>query len=207
MTERKSRTFFHILPEFIERIVALFPDIKHVEHSNEIFVDGYTNKAYMISSDSSGLHVYFYNLSSADIMLIVDDKFEDASRKIKEYFNILKIYNQLLYHVKTEQYNISVNLIDNMAETDELLYKIKAINQKASTILLMFHDYNTLNDKDILEDDENQSLTYALSFKNEDFYDYLVVALNKQLSQYVDISNVRFNNIQEHSNLVQMLKI
>lgn len=207
MTERKSRTFFHILPEFIERIVALFPDIKHVEHSNEIFVDGYTNKAYMISSDSSGLHVYFYNLSSADIMLIVDDKFEDASRKIKEYFNILKIYNQLLYHVKTEQYNISVNLIDNMAETDELLYKIKAINQKASTILLMFHDYNTLNDKDILEDDENQSLTYALSFKNEDFYDYLVTALNKQLSQYVDISNVRFNNIQEHSNLVQMLKI
>ena len=204
----RSYTLYHILPEFIERIEKIFPSIKYIEHSNEIFKDGYINKAYMTSSDSSGVHVYFYNMTCKDIVLIIDDKFEQCSMKIKEYFNILKIYNQLLYNVNTEKYNISVKLIDNMDKSVELLpYKIKAMNQKSSTILLMFHDYVSLTDKDILEDDENESLTYALSFKNESFYDYLVIALNKQLSKYVDIANVRFNNIHEHSNLVQMLKI
>lgn len=203
----RSYTLYHILPEFIERIEKIFPSIKYIEHSNEIFKDGYINKAYMTSSDSSGVHVYFYNMTCKDILLIIDDKFEQCSMKIKEYFNILKLYNQLIYNVNTEKYNISVNLIDNMDKSVELLpYKIKAMNQKASTILLMFHDYNTLTDKDIT-DDENKSLTYALSLKNESFYDSLVMSLNNKLNQYVDISNIRFNNIQEHSNLVQMLKI
>jgi hypothetical protein len=203
----RSQTLYHILPEFIERIRSLFPEIKKIEHSNEIFKDGYTDKAYMVSSDSSGVHVYFYNITSADILLIIDNQFETCSVKIKEYFNILTLYNQLLYNVKTENYNISVNLIDNMAETDDLIYKVKAMNQKSSTILLMFHDYYNLTDKDILEDVEDNALTYSLSFKNDEFYDYLVVALNKQLSKYIDIDGVRSNNIQEYINLVQMLKI
>lgn len=203
----KSQSLYHILPEFIERVEKLFPSIKYIDHNNEIFKDGYSNKAYMTSSDSSGVHVYFYNMTCKDILLIIDDKFETYSVKIKEYFNILKLYNQLLYNVKTEKYNISINLINNTGETDDLIYKIKAMNQKPSTILLMFHDYYTLSDKDILEDMENESLTYSLSFKNESFYDYLVIALNKQLGQYIDIDGVRSNNIQEYINLVQMLKI
>jgi hypothetical protein len=94
-----------------------------------------------------------------------------------------------------------------MAETDDLIYKVKAMNQKASTILLMFNDYYNLTDKDNLEDIEDNALTYSLSFKNDEFYDYLVVALNKQLSRYVDVNDIRSNNIQEYINLVQMLKI
>lgn len=203
----RSKTLYHILPEFIERIKSLFPDIKTIDHSNGIFKDGYTGKAYMTSSDSSGVYVYFYNMTCKDILLIIDDKFETCSVKIKEYFNILTLYNQLIYNAKTEKYNISVNLIDNMAETDDLIYKVKAMNQKASTILLMFNDYYNLTDKDNLEDIEDNALTYSLSFKNDEFYDYLVTALNKQLSRYIDVNDIRSNNIQEYINLVQMLKI
>jgi hypothetical protein len=146
-------------------------------------------------------------MTCKDILLIIDDKFETCSVKIKEYFNILTLYNQLIYNAKTEKYNISVNLIDNMAETDDLIYKVKAMNQKASTILLMFNDYYNLTDKDNLEDIEDNALTYSLSFKNDEFYDYLVTSLNKQLSRYIDVNDIRSNNIQEYINLVQMLKI
>lgn len=202
----RSKTLYHILPEFIERIKSLFPDIKYIDQTDKIFKEGYTKKAYLTSSDSSGLHVYLYNMSCDDIMLIVNDDFEDSSRKIAEYFNVLKIYNQLLYNVNAETYNISVNLIDNMDESDKIAYKIKAINQKRSSILLMFQDYANLSDKQDIDEDDDDTFTCSISFKSDEFYQYLLMTLNNKISEYVDITHIRSNNIKEHTDVIQMLK-
>lgn len=207
MLSAKSKPLYNDLHTFIERIENLFPNIKSIEHNNEIFKDSYAGKAYMKSSDSSGVHVYFYNITYEDILLIINEDFEKCSINIKEYISVLKLYNYLLYNIISEKYNIGINLIDYMDERDDSIYKIKAINQKPSTILLSFHDYEVFENEDNLEEVDGKALIYKLSFKNEAFYNYLVKALNKQVNKYVDISTIRSDNIKEYSNLIQMLKI
>lgn len=208
MQSLRSKTLYHILPEFIERIKLLFPDIKYIEQNDKIFKEGYSHRAYLTSSDSSGVHVYFYNMTCADILRVIDHQFEDCSIKIKEYFNVIKIYNKLLYNIDSATYNIGVNLINNMDDSDRLVYKIKAINQKSSSILLMFNDYNSLSDKEEnIDDDDDDKFTCEISFKNEEFYQYLLNTLNNKVSESVDITQIRSNNIQEHAAVIQMLKI
>lgn len=201
-----------IQPDFIQKIKQRFPDIKEIAHNNEIFKDGYTGIALYPCTDSSGTYVYFYNITDYDFLNIIDSTFEKCSSNIKSYFNLLKFYNQFFYNINTDKFNVSINLIDNHSESNEIIFKIKAIMQTHAQQLFMFKDSYNIDDDEKIKDieDDSKFITYSLSLKNEafvEYYQYAAKSLREDLDKYINTDDIRSYNMQEYINLIQMLKI
>jgi len=201
-----------IQPDFIQKIKQRFPYIKEIAHNNEIFKDGYTEIALYPCTDSSGTYVYFYNMTDYEFLNMIDSTFEKCSRNIKSYFNLLKFYNHFFYNINNDKFNVSINLIDNNSENNEIIFKIKAIMQTNAQQLFMFKDsYSIDNDKNIKDiEDDSKFTTYSLSLKNEafvEYYQYAAKSLREDLDKYINTADVRSSNLQEYINLIQMIKI
>jgi hypothetical protein len=199
-----------ITPMFIDHVWKVFPDIKCIDSSFERLNDGPEQKCYMLSSDSSGVNVYFYNMTGKDIIKIIDDKFESNSTNISQYCSMISLYNKLLNNINSNRFNVSVNIIDNFSDNPETTdkFKFQAIMQSHSTILITFKNNMISTSNDAIKIDEDDLLTYSLNLGQETAYDYLLNAFNRFLLQYNIVpNNIRFDNFQRHTDLIQMLKI
>jgi hypothetical protein len=210
MSDDRSHPIRKILPLFIDHVWKVFPDIKCIESSFDRLNDGPEQKCYMVSNDSSGVQVYFYNMTGKDIMKIIDDKFESNSTNISQYFSMISLYNKLLNNINSNRFNVSVNLIDNFSDNPENTdkFKFQAVMQSHSTILITFKNNMVSTSNDAIKVDEDNLLTYSLNLGQSSAYDFLLNAFNRHLLQYNIIStDIKFNNIQGHADLIQMMEI
>jgi len=199
-----------ITPMFIDHIWKIFPDIKCIDSSFERLNDGPEQKCYMVSNDSSGVQVYFYNITEKDIIKLIDDSFEPHSKNVRHYLSLISLYNKLLYNLSNNRFNISVNLIDNFSDnlenTDK--FRFQAVMQTNSPFLIMLKNNIISTCDDSIKIDEDNLLTYNLNLGQDTAYDYLLNAFNKYLLQYNIVStDIRFNNIQRYADLIQMMEI
>lgn len=184
-----------ILPEFLEKINKLYPDIQPIPTDIKSPVD---YQYYDISSTSSGINVYFHNMTYKEILRMIDNKFDDYSENIKEYFNLIKLYNQLLYNINVDTFNISLSIMNNFNDDDNGLFKFKAINQKPDGLLIIFNYLSYIEDKD--------SGMYTTSLENKDGYKYLAEILTHKLNSYIDSSDICFYNLKSYVDLINILK-
>lgn len=199
-----------ITPMFIDHVWKIFPDIKCIDSSFDRLNDGPEQTCYMVSNDSSGVQVYFYNITEKDVIKLIDDKFESHSSNISQYLSVISLYNKLLHNLSNNRFNISINLVDNFSDnpenTDE--FRFQAIMQTHSKFLVMLKNNMISTSNDTIKLDEDNLLTYNLNLSQESAYDFLLNAFRKYLLQYNIVStDLRFDNIQRYADLIQMLKI
>lgn len=199
-----------ITPMFIDHVWKIFPDIKCIDSSFDRLNDGPEQTCYMVSNDSSGVQVYFYNITEKDIIKLIDDNFEIHSKNIRQYLSLISLYNKLLYNLSNNRFNISVNLIDNFSDNPENTdkFRFQAVMQTNSPFLIMLKNNIVSTCNDSIKIDEDNLLTYNLNLGQETAYDYLLNAFNTYLLQYNIVStDIRFNNIQRYADLIQMMEI
>lgn len=210
MSDDRLHPVRKITPMFIDHVLKIFPDIKCIDSSFERLTDGPEQKCYMVSNDSSGVTVYFFNMKIHDVLKLIDEKFEESSDTISEYFSVIVLYNKLLYNVSDDRFNISINIIDNFSDNPEGTdkFRFQAIMQINSKMLIMLKKDMILSDLYNIEVDEDSLLTYSLDLGQKLSYDYLLKAFNRYLLKYNIVStDLRFDNVQRHADLIQMMKI
>jgi hypothetical protein len=197
-----------ITPSFLERLHKLFPDIKCIDSPDQRLMFGIQKKCYMVCNDSSGVTVYFYNITGDEILLIVNDDFEQGSYHVKYYFSLLQIYNKLLYNIESRRFNISLQLINNFgSSTENFKFKFQAIMQIDSEILFIFNNEFDMSGSEDVDTDEDGLVGFTLNLNKLNNYDYTREALNRYLSKYIDPKEVNSSNFKEFSNLIRMMLI